>query len=174
MVHITNYPDRDNWKSDKSRHSISPSLLEERVTNSSLNEVSWGVLNSLCHLWVVIIQMAFNCTFFHWCLPWKIKNLSAWRFPNFLWPYYSPILCPALVWPDNVSYNYSLKWWHELLTPSLLKSLSFRVRNDDFDPTPSLLFARCHPFCCFFLWKSSLIWMFGLYVFWVVQNMKRG
>ena len=41
--------------------------------------------------------------FFHWCLPWKIKNLSAWIFPNFPWPYYSPVLCPALLWPDNVS-----------------------------------------------------------------------
>ena len=30
------------------------------------------------------------------------------------------------------------------------------VRNDDFDPTPSLLFARCFPFAVFFLRRLSL------------------
>ena len=138
-----------------------------------------------------MIQMAFDCTFFHWCLPGKIKNLSAWIFPNFPWPYYSPVLCPALLWPDNVSSrrhqsvgvtdivlgwvidrhhtwiilsnihrdyknttdNYSLKNddMNSWPPPFLKVCHSFlRVRNDDFDPTPSLLFARCHPFSHFF------------------------
>ena len=36
--------------------------------------------------------------------------------------------------------------------PSLRVCHSFeRVRNDEFDPTPSLLFAGCHPFYRFFL-----------------------
>ena len=54
----------------------------------------------------------------------------------------------------NTTDNYSLKNddMNSWPPPFLKVCHSFlRVRNYDFDPTPSLLFAQCHPFCRFFM-----------------------
>ena len=87
-----------------------PPLLEEIVTNSCLIEVSESFIPD------DFIMTSFggnnwydiDCNFFSLMPPLEDIKSICLNIPNFSWPYYSPVLCPALLWPDNVS-----SWRHK-------------------------------------------------------------
>ena len=146
---------------------MTPSLLKERVTNSCLIEVSESFIPD------DFIMTSFggnnwndiDCNFFSLMPPLEDIKSICLNILNFSWPYYSPVLCPALLWPDNVS-----SWRHKgvgvtdivlgwvidrhhtwIILSNIYRDYknttdNYSLKNDDMNSWPHPFLKVCHSF----------------------------